>query len=182
MEDRKGRYQICGPNAFSRYGWDEQVPHRVYAYNNKISGERRIGRVALTLIKVADERLGATETFETPDGAQAVYCSRTRALMDAVYDWSRFDSLPRGYDWIRRELSKRDKTAKELVDVALEFGNVSTLRRLGKLLELEGVKESLLAKIKRAITPSSALIAWVPNYPKRGATDRRWGVICNDKR
>jgi len=178
----RGQYQICGPNAFSRYVWDEQVPHRVYAYNNKISGELRIGRVALSLIKVTDERLGATETFETPDGAQAVYSSRMRALVDAVYDWSRFDSLPRGYDWIRRELAKSDNAAKELVDVALEFGNVSTLRRLGKLLELEGVKESLLAKIEQAITPSPALIAWVPNYPKRGATDRRWGVICNDKR
>jgi len=26
MEDRRGRYQICGPNAFNRYGFDEQVP------------------------------------------------------------------------------------------------------------------------------------------------------------
>src|SRR5512137_1488194 len=24
MEDRQGRYQICGPNAFNRYGFDEQ--------------------------------------------------------------------------------------------------------------------------------------------------------------
>jgi len=25
-----GRYQICGPNAFNRYGFDEQVPARVW--------------------------------------------------------------------------------------------------------------------------------------------------------
>ncbi len=31
MEDRQGHYQICGPNAFNRYGFDEQVPTRVYA-------------------------------------------------------------------------------------------------------------------------------------------------------
>ena len=37
MQDRKGRYQICGPNAFNRYGFDEQVPTRVYVYNNRIS-------------------------------------------------------------------------------------------------------------------------------------------------
>jgi predicted transcriptional regulator of viral defense system len=60
MEDQRGRYQICGPNAFNRYGFDEQVPTRVYAYNNRLSGERRIGSVALTLIKVADDRLGGT--------------------------------------------------------------------------------------------------------------------------
>ena len=60
MESQRGRYQICGPNAFNRYGFDEQIPTRVYAYNNRVSGERKIGSVALTLIKVSDERLGCT--------------------------------------------------------------------------------------------------------------------------
>ena len=181
MEDCKGRYQICGPNAFYRYGWDEQVPHRVYAYNNKISAERQIGPVSLTLIKVADRRLGETESFATPGGAEAIFSSRTRALVDAVYDWSRFDSLPRAYDWIRRELAEDGEAAARIVKVALRFGNLSTLRRLGKLLEVEGAEESLLSKIERRITSSSASIAWVPTNPKRGSVDRRWGVICNDK-
>ena len=101
MEDRQGRYQICGPNAFNRYGFDEQIPTRVYAYNNRISGERSIGAVALTLIKVADGRLGDTEEVRTRKAGPAVYSSRVRTLVDAVYDWSRFNSLPRAYDWIR---------------------------------------------------------------------------------
>ena len=66
MQDRKGRYQICGPNAFNRYGFEEQVPTRVYVYNNRISGERTVGSVALTLIKVRDERLGDTEESRRP--------------------------------------------------------------------------------------------------------------------
>src|SRR3989304_9269826 len=89
MDDRQGRYQICGPNAFNRYGFDEQIPTRVYAYNNRISGERSVGSVALTLIRVQNPRLGDTEKFETPEGLTSVYSSRTRTLMDAVYDWSR---------------------------------------------------------------------------------------------
>ena len=72
MQDANGRYQICGPNAFNRYGFDEQVPARVYAYNNRISGERSIGAVRLTLIKVADERLGGTEEVTTSEGLVAV--------------------------------------------------------------------------------------------------------------
>lgn len=31
MKDQEGSYQICGPNVFNRYGFDEQVPTRVYA-------------------------------------------------------------------------------------------------------------------------------------------------------
>jgi len=103
----KSRCQVCGPNAFNRYGFDEQVPNCLYAYNNRLSGERSIGGVTLMLIKVAEKRLGDTETFRTPDGVAVAYGSRARTLVDAVYDWSRFNGIPRGYEWIRRELKAR---------------------------------------------------------------------------
>ena len=73
-----------------------------------------------------------------------MYSSRVRSLVDAVYDWSRFNSLPRGYEWIGAELTRDPGVAGEIVRVALQYANVSTLRRLGKLLELEGVAEPLL--------------------------------------
>jgi len=180
IKDRDGRYQICGPNAFYRYGWDDQVPNRTYAYNNCLSGERQIGPVTLTLIQVADERLGATEVITTPDGIDLVYSSRVRSLMDAVYDWSRFNTLPRAYSWIEAELARDDKLAADLIDVTLSYGNQGTLRRIGKLLELKGVPASLLRKIEKALQPSSGLIPWIPPFPKRGKTDRRWGIVLND--
>ena len=76
----------------------------MYVYNNREWGDRRIGSVALTLIKVADKRLGDTEIVQTSEGSKAVYSSRARTLLDAVYDWSRFNTLPRAYEWIRKEL------------------------------------------------------------------------------
>ena len=181
IADRGGRYQICGPNAFYRYGWDNQVPNRIYAYNNRISGERKIGTVVLVLIKVSDQRLGGTEVFQTPDGVEAVYSSRTRSLIDAIYDWPRFGTLPASYAWIRAELATDGKAAPRLIEAALQYGNVGTLRRLGKLLDLEGTKPVLLRKLEAEIPPSSALIPWVPSYPKRGTVDRRWGVLFNDR-
>ena len=181
IEDRSGRYQICGPNAFNRYGWDDQVPNRIYAYNNRISGDRQIGAVALSLIKVADERLGATETTKTPAGVNMVYSSRVRALIDAVYDWSRFNGLPRAYDWIRAEISRDETVPADLVKVTLRFGNQGTVRRIGALLQMEGVPEPLLRKLRRALRPSSSLIPWIPTRPKRGKIDGDWRVVLNDQ-
>ena len=181
MEDRRGRYQICGPNAFNRYGFDEQVPTRVYAYNNRISGERTIGAITLTLIKVADERLGDTEEVRTPEGLTAVYSSRVRTLVDGVYDWSRFNSLPRAYAWIRSELAANRVDARELVTVTLRYGDKGTLRRIGTLLEGQRVKEELLRKLERALKPSTSLIPWNPMKPKRGTINRRWGVALNEQ-
>ncbi len=179
IEDREGSYQICGPNAFNRYGFDDQVPERVYAYNNRLSGERQIGAVQLTLVKVADDRLGSTEEYLAPSGQKAVYSSRVRTLVDAVYDWSRFGTLPRAYEWISAELSTRRVTPGELVGTTLLFGNQGTVRRIGALLEREGVRSPLLRKLRRALRSSQSLIGWVPDRPRRGTVDRKWGVILN---
>ena len=180
MEDRNGRYQICGPNAFNRYGLDDQIPNRTVAYNNRISGERAIGAVSLILIKVATRRLGGTVVTRTPDGGREVWSSRVRTLVDAVYDWARFDTLPRGLAWIRQELRAERVTAQELVPTTLRFGDKATIRRIGWVLEQENVAASLLRKLERALPASSSLIPLNPVRPKRGRADRCWGVVVNE--
>jgi len=180
MAARGGRYQICGLNAFNRYGFDEQIPNRVYAYNNRISGERSIGTVQLTLIKVADARLGATEeAASTEGGPPAIYSSRARSLVDSVYDWSRFGSLPRGYRWIRHEIEAGRVKAADLVKLTLRYGDRGTTRRIGALLEREGIGETLLHKLDRALPVTSSPIPWIPRRAKRGPVARRWGVVWN---
>lgn len=179
IEDRGGRYQICGPNTFNRYGLDEQIPTRVYAYNNRISGERSIGSVRLTLIKVSDKRLGGTEEIKTREGLVAVYASRPRALVDAVYDWARFNTLPRAYGWVCQELNKERVMPAELVGMTLRYGDIGAIRRIGVLLEREGMDERLLHKLQKKLPPSTGLIPWIPTLPKRGSISRRWGVVIN---
>ncbi|MBI5528669.1 MAG: hypothetical protein HY897_20250 [Deltaproteobacteria bacterium] len=181
MEEKQGRYQICGPNAFNLYGFDDQVPNRVYAYNNRVSGDRRVGAVDLTLIKVDDARLGDTEEREFGGQAKAVYASRTRSLVDAVYDWSRFEGIPRGFEWISRELESGRVIAERLVECALRFGDVGTIRRVGALFERLGVAESLVRKLESALKPTSSPIPWIPTRPKRGKASTRWGVVFNER-
>ena len=181
MEQRQGRYQICGPNAFNRYGLDEQIPVRMYAYNSAISGDRNVGAVTLSLIKVDVNRLGDTEEFQTAEGLSAVYSSLTRTLVDAVYDWSRFNSLPRAYEWIKNELNAARVDAKTLVNSTLRYGDTGTIRRIGALLDREGVEDKLLQRLEKALKPSTALIPWIPTKPKRGKINRRWGVVLNEE-
>ena len=179
MEARGGRYQICGPNAFNRYGFDEQIPNRVYAYNDRLSGARTIGRVELALIRVAADRLGGTEIVESPEAPSAIYSSRTRTLVDAVYDWSRFNGLPRAYGWIRSELAAGRVESKELVRLTLRYGNRSTIRRIGVLLESARVPQALLRKLEAGLPATTSPIPWIPTRPKRGSANSRWGVVLN---
>lgn len=181
MADRSGRYQVCGPSAFNRYGLEDQVPTREYAYNNRISGDRTIGIVRMTLIKVADSRLGDTEEVTNKEGLVAVYSSRARTLFDAVYDWSRFNTLPRGYGWIKRELAAKRVTAGELASVTLRYGDTGTIRRMGALLEMLGASPTVLTKLERALRPTTSSIPWNPTAQKRGTVNGRWGVVVNGK-
>lgn len=180
MDDKKGTYQICGPNTFNRYGYDDQISNRVYLYNNRISGDRTIGSISLTLIRVDDNRLGAVDIVNTPDGNTLVYSSRSRTLLDAVYDWARFNSLPRSYQWIREDLSGGKVNPAELVTVTLKFGNQAAIKRIGYILEDEKVSQLYLKKLERAIRSRTCLIPLIPGRPKKGAGNKRWGVVVND--
>jgi predicted transcriptional regulator of viral defense system len=61
----------------------------------------------------------------------------------------------------------------------LRYGDVGTIRRIGLLLEREGVSAPQLKKLEDALTPSTSTIPWIPSLPKRGAVNRRWGVVVN---
>jgi hypothetical protein len=106
---------------------------------------------------------------------------RHRARLRAVDDWSRFNGIPRGYEWIRRELKARRVNAAELVRCTLRYGDTGTIRRMGLLLEREGVAETQLGKLARALPPTSSPIPWLPRAPKRGHISQRWGVVDNDR-
>lgn len=181
MRDKGGRYQICGPNMFNEYGFSTQVPVLVYAYNDKISGSKKIGSIYLELIKVSPERLGDTEDVRWRSGEIAVYSSRVRTLVDAVYDWDRFGYLTRVYRWIRRDLREEQITAEALVECALRYGNIATIRRIGVLLETLGVDDKLLEKLEERLKPTTATIPWLPGpgEPKHGKLNKRWGVVIN---
>lgn len=179
IEDQKGSYQISGPNAFNRYGFDEQIPTRIYVYNNRLSKERNIGSISITLIKVDDNRLGDMEKVESANGEIGMYSSRRRALLDAVYDWSRFNTLPRAYQWIETEIAAKRVLPKDLVEVTLRYADVGTMRRIGFVLEKLGVQKTLLAMFRKVLKPSTSFIPLIPSLPKRGYIDRQWGILVN---
>jgi predicted transcriptional regulator of viral defense system len=179
MEEEQGKYQICGPTAFNFYGLDDQIPSVIYLYNNRISAKRSIGSLAFQFIKVDDERLGAVNAVRTREDMKMIYSSKARTLMDAVYDWSRFNGLPRGYGWIKREIKNEPKLASELIEVTAKYGNMATTRRIGYLLDSLVQNSRTVNRLQRQLSASSALIPWIPGRSAKGAINRKWGIIIN---
>jgi predicted transcriptional regulator of viral defense system len=179
MEVMKGQYQISGPNAFNFYGFDDQIPSRIYVYNNKIFGEKEIGGTDFVFVKTDAERMGSTKSLKTPDDIDTVMVSKTRALVDAVYDWTRFNTLPRAYGWIAGTLQKEPEITGNLIDDTLKYSNKGTARRIGYLLAQLGISHDLLGELKRVIGSSKSLIPWIPGLAAKGSVNKEWGLIVN---
>jgi predicted transcriptional regulator of viral defense system len=180
MEDAGANYQIVGPTAFHQHGLDEQVPNNITIYNDKISGRRLIGGIEFILVKVARQRLGGVDDLKLPDGTQVKISGFARTLMDAVYDWDRFNTLPRAYNWIRAQ-KNNSEVISELVQLTIQHGNSGTRRRIGCLLEAVCIAPRLLNKLKAELTKTRSLIPFVPTLPDRGDINRDWGVIVNEE-
>jgi len=180
MGEEKGSYQICGPTAFHFYGFDDQIPTVTYLYNNRISGKRSIGSLAFQFIKVADERLGAINAVRTREDTEMIYSSRARTLMDAVYNWYRFNSLPRGYAWIKEEVKNEPEFTSEFIEVTAKYGNLATIRRIGYVLDTLALNPHIMNRLRRRLSNSSSLIPWIPGRSTKGTINRTWGIIVND--
>ena len=100
--------------------------------------------------------------------------------MDAVYDWNRFNSLPRGYEWIRKEIKFEPSTPFALVDTIVQYGNQATAKRIGYLLDIMNQPKDIIMRLLDQLSDSKALIPWIPNRAARGTVNRKWGIIMND--
>jgi predicted transcriptional regulator of viral defense system len=179
MEVLKGKYQISGPSAFNVYGFDDQIPNRIYVYNDRIFGEKKIGGTDFIFIKTDAKRLGSTKSLKTPDGIDAVMVTKSRALVDAIYDWSRYNTLPRAYGWIADTLKKEPAIVENVIADTLKYGNKGTVKRIGYLLAQLCVAEDRLRKMKRQLGPVRSLIPWIPGQAAKGSVNKEWGLIVN---
>jgi predicted transcriptional regulator of viral defense system len=180
MEEQSGTYQMCGPTAFNFYGFDNQIPNVTYVYNNSISGSRTIGSLAFQFIKIVSERLGSIAVIKSQQGFPIIYSSKIRTLMDAVYDWNRFNSLPRAFDWIRKEIKSESSLPSALVDTIVQYGNKATTKRIGYLLDILDQPQDIIGRLLDQLSDSKSLIPWIPSRAARGTVNRKWGIIVND--
>jgi predicted transcriptional regulator of viral defense system len=173
-------WQETGPSAFNYYGLTEQVSNTTTVYNDKVSQTRRFGRLSVVFIKVSPARLG--EIVEIPGATDAIEKRRigsfARIIMDAVYDYNRFGTLPKAYEWIAER--KTDKAfIQSLVSSVIEYGNIACCRRIGWLLDRLGVDEKLIAPIKNNLNTSVYFIPANPTAPGKGRTNAVWNITEN---
>lgn len=181
MDELEAKYQVTGLAAFRFHKLSTQIPNQITVYNTKLSGPKKIGIINFNFIKVSDDRIGAYQELEVKDFSSTRIVNigtLARTIVDAVYDYKRFASLPDAYDWIRDRASD-ESFLKELVAVTLEFSNIATRRRIGYFLESIKANPRLINKIYKNLEETSSFIPILPTLANRGKINRKWGVKIN---
>jgi predicted transcriptional regulator of viral defense system len=176
MEALGGQWQMAGPVAFHHYGLTEQVPNITAVYNDRLSGRKKIGSLEVTFIKVSAKRLGALATGDqkTPENMPTL----ARTIMDGVYDYSRFGSLPAAFGWIAERKGNSDLFL-DLAKTAKKFGNVATCRRIGYCLKELGAPERMTELLRKNLRDTESVIPLLPALSRKGKIDSVWGIIQN---
>jgi len=183
LQHKEACWQETGPGAFQWHGLSEQMANVLTVYNDCVSDTRRFGKQEVRLIKVPANRLGHARilSLKGEEPVERRIGSLARVVFDAVYDHSRFGTLPRAYQWIG-ERAKEAGFVDELVACALEHGNVATCRRIGWVLDTSGCTGALgraTNRLAKTLRSTQSAIAVDPTRPARGKINRKWGVVEN---
>jgi predicted transcriptional regulator of viral defense system len=177
---KKARWQETGPGVFQYHGLSEQLANQSFVYNNKVSATRKFGQLEVQFIKVPSSRLGKFVEIHLKGEPLALrrIASLPRAVFDAIYDYNRFGSMSRVLTWIENRHSDPG-FIKELIDCAIEHGNVASRRRIGWILSSCGVGKQSLRALQTSLGPTRSYIPMDPGKPSRGRINKEWGVLDN---
>ena len=104
--------------------------------------------------------------------------SAEQTLLDAVYDYKKYGTLPKAYDWIATAVQDKKINPEKLMDITIKYGNTMSQKRIGWVLDKLKTSKKIMNRLKRKIPKTKFL---VPLDPKNnvGPINKKWGVIEN---
>ena len=183
MRNKNAKFQISGPAIFNSYGYSDQVSSWFTVYNNKFSKRCYIKQYRIDFVKVMTKRLGEVKKVVSYDENKlepAFISSAEQTLLDAVYDYKKFGTLPKAYNWMFYALKYKRIDPKKLINATIRYGNTMTQKRIGWLLDELKISKKMTNQIQRKMPQTKFL---VPLNPKnnRGPINKKWNVIENVK-
>ena len=182
MENAGAKFHISGQAVFNKYGYMDQLSSWVTVYNNKISKKMYILQYHLDFTKVVSNRLGAVKKTKSYIGdgkfVWAKHSSPEQAILDAVYDYKKFGSLPKAYSWVADSLRDKKINSKKLIDITIKYGNTISQKRRGWILDKLKVPKRNINLLQKKVSKAKFLTPLDPKN-RKGPINRKWSVIEN---
>ena len=136
----------------------------------------------LDFVKVVFKRLGVVKKMKSYIGDRnfiwARLSSPEQTILDAVYDYKRYGTLPKAYNWIADSLKDQKVSPKKLVDVTIKYGNTMSQKRIGWILDKLKVPKRIIKSLQKKASKTKVLTPLDPKN-RKGPINKKWGVIEN---
>lgn len=172
------RYYIGGFSAIYYHGLTQQIPNQFTVYNDKYSGKKNFGQLAVSFIKVKSAQIVGFSTVDVQNNNVVNIATLAKTLLDLIQDCLRYQMSEEAYGWVKR-YSKDDKFLKELIHLTAQYGNKNTIRRIGYYLEKIGADSRKLHSLTKQLTAIKSYVPLFPNFPIKGEKNKKWQVIDN---
>lgn len=138
----------------------------------------------LDFTKVVSKRLGAIKKMKSYIGdgnfVWARHSSPEQAILDAVYDYKKYGTLPKAYDWIAIAVQDKKVSPKKIIDVTIKYGNTISQKRIGWILDKLKVPKGIISSLQKKASKTKFLTPLDPKN-RKGPINKKWGVIENVK-
>ena len=177
------RFHVSGPAIFNKYGYSDQLSAWFTIYNNKVSKRVYVLQYRMDFTKVVSKRLGATKKIKSYTGTEKFVWARQsspeQTILDAFYDYKKYGTLPKAYEWIMDSLRKYKKVdSNKLIKVTMKYGNTMSQKRIGWALDKLKVSKKITKPLQKKISKAKYLTPLNPKN-RRGSINKKWGVIEN---
>ena len=176
------KFHISGPAVFNKYGYSDQLSSWFTIYNDKISKKMYILQYHLDFTKVVPKRLGAIKKMKAYIGdgnfVWVRHGSPEQVILDAVYDYKKYGTLPKAYDWIVVAIRDKKISPEKLVNTTIKYGNTMSQKRIGWVLDKLKVPKRIISSLQKKISKTKVLTPLDPKN-RKGSINKTWGVIEN---
>ena len=178
------KFYISGPAVFNQYGYTDQLSSWFTIYNDKISKRMYVLQYRLDFTKVVSNRLGTVKKVkaytESGQYVWARFSSPEQALLDAVYDYKKFGTLPKAYNWIAKALKNKKINSKKMIDISLKYGNKISQKRIAWILDQLKTPQKNLNLLQKKVSNPNFLTPLNPKN-RKGPINKKWNIIENVK-
>ena len=169
-------YYIGYSTMFNYYSFTDQQFQTVYVLNTTLCKKKIIAGLSFKFMKIPSERMFGLEKINIKN-RQVIVSSKERTLIDLIYFNKPVGGIEAALEIFERFVKEKKCDINKLIEYAVQFPIIKTRKRIGFILEKEGISEGLLKPLEKSIKNTS-LISF--SNSRKGTINKKWRVITND--
>ncbi|MFH0948604.1 MAG: type IV toxin-antitoxin system AbiEi family antitoxin [Elusimicrobiota bacterium] len=173
----KGDYYVGYSTMYNYYGFTEQIYQTMYILNTRIQREKVIKNTRFKMVKVSQKRIYGLRKINI-ENANVKVSDKERTLVDLIYFSEPVGGLQVAFEILIKQVLSNKIDISKLIKYTSRYPSVSTRKRIGFVLEKNGISENRLIILRNTVKNTS-LTTLYNTKTRKGKINKRWMVIEN---